>query len=121
MNLEKLAELVIETLEENKATNIITLDVRDLTSVADLMIIASGTSSKQVTAIAEKLIEKAKKNKVPPFGSEGKQYGELNGYWSISATSLSTSCTQPHVRITNWKNSGRWQMIQILHNRQFIK
>ena len=56
MKLEKLAELVIETLENNKATNIQTLDVRDLTSMADLMIIASGTSSKQVTAIAEKLI-----------------------------------------------------------------
>ena len=76
MKLEKLAELVIETLEDNKATNIQTLDVRDLTSMADLMIIASGTSSKQVIAIAEKLIEKTKKNKVPPYGSEGKQYGE---------------------------------------------
>jgi ribosome-associated protein len=76
MKLEKLAELVLKTLEDNKATNIQTLDVRGLTSVADLMIIASGTSSKQVTAIAEKLIEKAKKNKVPPYGSEGTQYGE---------------------------------------------
>jgi len=76
MNLEKLAELIIETLEDNKATNILTLDVRELTSVADLMIIASGTSSRQVIAIAEKLIEKAKKNKVPPYGSEGKEYGE---------------------------------------------
>ena len=76
MKLEKLAELVIETLEDNKATNIQTLDVRDISAFADLMIIASGTSSKQVTAIAEKLIEKAKKNKVPPYGSEGKEYGE---------------------------------------------
>jgi len=76
MKLEKLAELIIETLEDNKATNILTLDVRNLASFADLMIIASGTSTKQVTSIAEKLIEKAKKNKVPPYGSEGKQYGE---------------------------------------------
>jgi len=76
MKLEKLAELIIETLEGNKATNILTLDVRELTSVTDLMIIASGTSSKQVTAIAEKLIEKVKKNNTPPFGSEGMQYGE---------------------------------------------
>ncbi len=76
MKLEQLAEFIIETLEDNKATNILTLDVRDLTSVADLMIIASGTSSRQVTAIAEKLIEKAKKNNVPPYGSEGKQFGE---------------------------------------------
>jgi len=76
MKLEKLAELIIETLEDNKATNILTLDVRELTSVTDLMIIASGTSTKQVTAIAEKLIEKTKKNKVQPYGSEGKEYGE---------------------------------------------
>jgi len=76
MKLEKLAKLIIETLEYNKATNILTLDVRNLASFADLMIIASGTSTKQVTSIAEKLIEKAKKNKVPPYGSEGKQYGE---------------------------------------------
>ena len=76
MKLDKLAVLIIETLEDNKATNILTLDVRNLTSVTDYMIIASGTSRKQVTAIAEKLIEKAKKNKVPPYGSEGKQYGE---------------------------------------------
>ena len=76
MKLEKLAEFIIETLEDNKATNIQTLDVRDLTFVTDLMIIASGTSSKQVISIAEMLIEKAKKNKVPPCGSEGKEYGE---------------------------------------------
>ena len=76
MKLEKLAELVIKTLEDNKATNILTLDVSNLASFADLMIIASGTSTKQVTSIAEKLIEKAKKNKVPPYGTEGKQYGE---------------------------------------------
>ena len=76
MKLEKLAELVIKTLADNKATNIQTLDVRDISSFADLMIIASGTSSKQVTSIAEKVIEKAKKNKIPPYGTEGKQYGE---------------------------------------------
>ncbi len=76
MKLEKLAELVIKTLEDNKATNIQTLDIRDISSFADLMIIASGTSSKQVTSIAENLIENAKKNKVPPYGTEGKQYGE---------------------------------------------
>jgi ribosome-associated protein len=76
MKLEKLAELVRETLEDNKATNIQTLDVRNLADFADLMIIASGTSNKQVKSIAEKLIEKVKRNKIPPYGSEGKDYGE---------------------------------------------
>ena len=76
MKLEKLAELIIKTLEDNKASNIQTLDVRNLASFADLMIIASGTSNRQVTSIAEKLIEKTKKNNVPPYGSEGTGYGE---------------------------------------------
>ncbi len=76
MKLEKLAELVIETLEGNKATNIQTLDVRGLTTFTDLMIIASGTSNRQVTSIAEKLIEETKKNNIQPLGSEGTQYGE---------------------------------------------
>ncbi len=76
MKLEKLAELIIKTLEDNKATNIITLNIRDLSSFADLMIIASGTSTRQVTSIAEILIEKTKKTNVPPYGSEGMQYGE---------------------------------------------
>ncbi len=76
MKLEKLAELIIKTLEDNKATNIQTLDVRDLTSFTDLMIIASGTSNRQVTSIAEKLIEETKKNNIQPLGSEGKEYGE---------------------------------------------
>ena len=76
MKLEKLAELIIKTLEDNKASNIQTLDIRNLASFADLMIIASGTSSRQVTSIAEKLIEKTKKNDVPPYGTEGKEYGE---------------------------------------------
>ncbi len=79
MKLEKLAALVIKTLEDNKATNIQTLDVRNLTSVADLMIIASGSSSRQVMSLTEKVIEETKKNKVQPMGTEGKKYGE----WSL--------------------------------------
>lgn len=76
MKLEQLTALLIETLEDNKANNIQTLDIRDLCSFADLMIVASGTSSRHIISIAEKLIEKMKKNQVPPYGSEGKQYGE---------------------------------------------
>ncbi len=76
MKLEKLSELIIKTLKDNKATDIHMLDIRNIASFADLMIIASGTSRKQVTSIAEKLVEKTKKNKVPPYGLEGKQYGE---------------------------------------------
>lgn len=76
MTSEKLAKLVINALEELKALDIVTLDVRRLTSITDIMIIASGRSDRQVRALAEKVIEAAKENNVIPLGIEGKQQGE---------------------------------------------
>jgi ribosome-associated protein len=65
--------LAMEALEELKARNIVSLDVRELTSVADTMIVASGTSNRHVSALADNLVEKAKQNGHPPIGVEGKQ------------------------------------------------
>lgn len=76
MELEKLTELVIKTLLDNKAVDIQALDVRGLNTITDLMIIASGTSRRQIISIAEKLIEETKKKNVRPLGSEGKQQGQ---------------------------------------------
>lgn len=68
-----LKPLVLEALEELKARNITTLDVRDMTTVADTLVIASGTSSRHVKAIADNLVEKAKAEGHPPVGVEGQQ------------------------------------------------
>lgn len=76
MTLEKLTELVLATLRENKASDITTLDVSEFSNITDLMIIASGRSNRQIVSIAENLIEKVKYNKVSPYGAEGKKYGE---------------------------------------------
>lgn len=76
MTSAKLAKLVVKALEELKATDIATLDVRQLTSITDIMIIASGRSDRQVRALADKVIETAKKNNITPLGIEGKQQGE---------------------------------------------
>lgn len=75
MKLEKLSDLVIKVLQDNKADDIQSLDVSGINSIADLMIIASGTSSRQIISLAEKITEEAKKNKVQSLGLEGKQYG----------------------------------------------
>jgi len=76
MNVTEHNELIIEVLNNSKATNIITLDVRDMTSTVDLMILASGTSTRHVKAISQILIEESKKNKKRPIGVEGEEGSE---------------------------------------------
>ena len=71
-----LETLVLEALEDLKANDIVNLDVRELTSITDNMIIASGTSNRHVKSIAQNVVEKAKQNKVRPLGVEGEGQGE---------------------------------------------
>jgi len=84
MQTEELRDLIITTLDDMKALDIRELDVRDKTSITDLMIIASGTSNRHVSSMAETLIFKAKEAGETPLGVEGLREGEwvlvdLNG------------------------------------------
>ena len=76
MTSEQLRELVMEALEHRKANDIRVLDVRSLTDITDYMIVASGRSTRQVSAIAEHLIEQAKAQNQRPMGTEGLRHGE---------------------------------------------
>ena len=76
MQSESLSRLVIRALEDLKATDITTLDVRKQTDITDYMIIASGRSARQVVALAEKVILEAKRAGVRPLGVEGLKEGE---------------------------------------------
>ena len=76
MNSEKLTDLVVEALDDVKARDIIKLDVRDMTTVTDYMVIASGTSNRHVQALVENVAEKAKKAGHRPTGIEGEEGGE---------------------------------------------
>ncbi len=76
LTTEPLKALVIEALEEIKAFDIKVLDVRGITSVTDYMILASGSSDRQVRAIARNVVEKAKNQGHPPMGLEGEREGE---------------------------------------------
>ena len=58
-------------LEEFKAENIISLDVKNKSSVTDTMIIASGRSTRHVKSISDNIIKKLKKVKIKPLGIEG--------------------------------------------------
>lgn len=71
MQIETLKTLAIDALEELKARDITQLDVAKLTDVTDLMVIASGTSTRHVSALAQNLVEKAKEQGLQPRGVEG--------------------------------------------------
>ena len=76
MNSEQLSDLVIEALDDIKAKDIVKLDVRDMTTVTDYMIIASGTSSRHVKALLDNVIEKAREAGHRPIGVEGEEGSE---------------------------------------------
>ncbi|RKR06411.1 ribosome-associated protein [Kushneria sinocarnis] len=73
MQTEALSSLVIEALEELRGREIAELDVAGLTSVTDVMVVVSGTSSRHVGALADNVVEHAKKSGVRPLGVEGSQ------------------------------------------------
>ena len=74
--MNSFARLITDTMEDLKAQDVQTLDVRALTTMTDYMIIASGRSDRQVKAIADKVIEAAKTRKVRPLGVEGEKQAE---------------------------------------------
>jgi ribosome-associated protein len=71
-----LERLVLAALDEMKAVNVKLLDVRELTDIADAMIVASGTSDRHVRAIAQRVLEKAREAGLRPLGVEGQRDAE---------------------------------------------
>ena len=76
MKPDQLKNKVIAALEDVKGRDIIALDVRKLTGMTDYMVIASGTSNRQVKALADNVLEEMRKLDVRPMGSEGEAAAE---------------------------------------------
>jgi len=76
MKVDDLKLLAIDALEDIKADDIQVLDVREMTDVTDLMIIATGKSTRQVKALANSVVMQAKAADVLPLGVEGEDVGE---------------------------------------------
>jgi ribosome-associated protein len=77
--MEKISDLksvVVNTLDLNKAQNIVTIDLKDKSSMADFMIIASGTSSRHIQSLSEQVLEKLKDNGIKNSKIEGKDSNE---------------------------------------------
>ena len=76
MKSEKLAQFAVATLDDLKAVNTVTLDVRGLTDVMDYLVITSGTSNRHVKSLADHVSVEAKKESIRPMGMEGEDAGE---------------------------------------------
>ena len=73
---ETVNRVVESALEDLKAQNVTLLDVTALSDVMDILVIATGTSSRHVKSLAENVIVESKKHGYQPIGVEGMDSGE---------------------------------------------
>lgn len=76
MNTEKVQALALDAIHDLKAIDVVTYDVRGITTIADVMIICTGTSNRHVKSIAESVVKKAKEAKLSYIKMEGEREGE---------------------------------------------
>lgn len=75
-DLDPTLETYLTPAFERKATSITAIDVRNLTSYADSIVIIEGSSNRQVSSIAEHIIKQLKSKNIQPIGFEGIKEGE---------------------------------------------
>tara|TARA_E500000331_G_scaffold335464_1_gene361604 strand:- start:296 stop:646 length:351 start_codon:yes stop_codon:yes gene_type:complete len=74
--ISNLKKIILNTLDINKANDIVSIDLKDKSSMADYMIIASGTSSRHIQSLSEQVLKKLKKNGISDSKIEGKDSSE---------------------------------------------
>ena len=76
LQTEPLLNVVTHALEEKKAIDIKVLDVRNVSNFTDILVVASGSSHRQVSALAYHVIEQVKDYGQRPLGEQGREGGE---------------------------------------------
>jgi ribosome-associated protein len=90
-----LKTIILNTLDSNKALDIISIDLANKSSIADYMIIASGTSSRHIQALSEQVLEKFKNSGIQNCKIEGK---ECNDWKLIDGIDLIVHIFNPEKR-----------------------
>ncbi|MCE2516477.1 MAG: ribosome silencing factor [Alphaproteobacteria bacterium] len=90
-----LLEVVLSSLDDDKAQDIISIPLAGKSSIADFMVIASGTSSRQLMAMADHLERNLKENGTRPLGSEG---GHSGDWILVDAGDVIVHLFRPEVR-----------------------
>lgn len=73
---DQLLSIVVDAIDDMKGVDLLVIDVRDMTSITDRMVITSGTSTRHVKSIADNVALKAKQAGFPALGVEGAQAAE---------------------------------------------
>lgn len=79
---EAMLARVLSSLDDDKAEDVVQIDLRGRSSFADYMVVCSGRSSRQVASISEKLVERVKQD----FGITSKTEGKETGDWVLIDT-----------------------------------
>ena len=95
MKSNRLCQLAVDALEDLKAMDIVRLDVRKLSDFTDYMVIANGRSARQVAALAENVVARAKEAGEMPMGVEGLRGGE---WVLVDLCDVVVHVMQPEVR-----------------------
>lgn len=90
----KILEIILKTLDDNKAENVVTIDLNGISSIAEQMVVASGTSQRHVASLADKVFENLKK-----AGIKATIEGEDKADWVlIDAFDVIVHIFKPEVR-----------------------
>lgn len=73
---KKLINQILSNLDDNKALDINSLSLKGKSDIADYLIIATGTSSRHVSSLAEKTVDDLKKNNIKNVNTEGLDKGD---------------------------------------------
>jgi ribosome-associated protein len=71
-----LQQVVLDALSDMKAVDVRAMDVRGITDITDVMVVASGTSDRHVRSIADRVLQRCKEAGFRPYGMEGERDGE---------------------------------------------
>ncbi len=74
--MEQLKSIIEASLDDDKAENIVTIDLAGKSSFADYMIVATGRSQRHVSTLADKLATRLKEEGAAPLSVEGKEAGD---------------------------------------------
>jgi ribosome-associated protein len=92
---ETLLAAVLSSLSDDKAEDVVQIDLRGKTEIGDYMIVCSGRSSRQISAISEKLVERIKAQ----FGRVARIEGKNTGDWVlVDAGDVIVHVFRPEVR-----------------------
>lgn len=92
---DRLLEIVIAALQDIKGVDIRVIDVRGLTSITDRMVIASGTSTRHIKALAENVVLEAKRHGFAALGVEGE---DTTGWILVDLSDVVVHIMMPETR-----------------------